>query len=430
MAGETPTPPPLDKKPSGGKSKKEDLKMAIGRLSVKVGKVGKASAHAKYIFREGKYAKSDELEDLEYQGHGNMPKWAENDPNFFWQCADNFERKNGSTYREHEIALPRELTAEQRLELVRDWIEQEIGDKHAYQYAIHNPPALDGDEQPHVHLMFSDRLIDDIERDPDQYFKRYNSKHPERGGAKKANTAKLSSQRKAELKEQRERWQIVCNNHLKKAGIRKTINMKSYADRGIRYKPLNIPMQNFQSKNTPQYQQKYKEQLRYKKEYFELSDKRSQIDIHQELERLRNEPEISEHEQFLAYKAMLYISERNNTLDEKFDVYPLVRYDDRQVQEIMLYRKENDLNFWGFERELPYDHPSQPNRPQRMKDHFIEPKNLAKEDTQKIIKIIAQPELEREEYNQQKNLEKSDPNSSVQKLQNDVTRNQTRRFRR
>lgn len=84
--------------------------MAIGRLSVKVGKKGKASKHAQYIFRQGKYAKADGLEDLEFVGHGNMPAWAEHNPNFFWKMADEHERKNGSTYREHEIALPRELT--------------------------------------------------------------------------------------------------------------------------------------------------------------------------------------------------------------------------------------------------------------------------------------------------------------------------------
>lgn len=44
--------------------------MAIGRLSVKVGKKGKASKHAQYIFREGKYKKpNDSLEQLEHTEH-------------------------------------------------------------------------------------------------------------------------------------------------------------------------------------------------------------------------------------------------------------------------------------------------------------------------------------------------------------------------
>lgn len=181
--------------------------MAIARLSVGIGSKGKASPHAQYIAREGKYAKAnDDFEKLEFTGHGNMPKWAEHEPNYFWQMSDEHERKNGSTYREHVIALPRELSIDQRHDLIQEWIAQEIGDKHAYQYAIHNPPALDGLEQPHCHLMFSERTIDGIERDPEQYFKRYNAKKPEKGGAKKANTGIQPADRRADLLAQRERW--------------------------------------------------------------------------------------------------------------------------------------------------------------------------------------------------------------------------------
>lgn len=48
-----------------------------------------------------------------------MLKWAEHAPAYFWKAADEFERVNGATYREIEIALPRELTPDQRRELVR-----------------------------------------------------------------------------------------------------------------------------------------------------------------------------------------------------------------------------------------------------------------------------------------------------------------------
>ena len=145
--------------------------MAIGRLSMKVGKAGKAGPHAAYIAREGQYAnRLDKGERLEATEVGNMPAWAADQPQAFWQAADAFERSNGTTYREMEIALPRELDAAQRVELVKDWVRQEIGDRHAYQWAIHVPLALDGKDQPHVHLMFSERQVDGIERDPEQYF--------------------------------------------------------------------------------------------------------------------------------------------------------------------------------------------------------------------------------------------------------------------
>jgi hypothetical protein len=211
--------------------------MAIARFTVKVGKVGKALAHAEYIEREGNYAKQKGLEDLEHSSYGNMPKWAEQNPMQLWQSADLYERKNGSTYREYEISLPRELNKEQRQELVEAFVQTELGTKYPYQYAIHNPMAMDGLEQPHVHLMFNERLQDGIERDPEQYFKRYNSKNPEKGGAKKDNTGKDYKTRKDEIKELRQRWENITNEHLKRAGLDIRIDMRSYTDQGIDKQP-------------------------------------------------------------------------------------------------------------------------------------------------------------------------------------------------
>lgn len=212
--------------------------MAIARLSVKVGKSGKASPHASYIAREGEYAKYTERgEKLEHKEHGNMPNWAQHDPQVFWKAADQYERKNGTTYREFEIALPREMTAEQRQELTSNFVKQEIGNKYPYQFAIHNPKSLDGGEQPHVHLMFSERRLDGIDRDPDQHFKRYNAKHPERGGAQKDNTGKTAAVRKEELIALRSRWETMCNEHLEKHGHQDRIDMRSYKDQGLDIQP-------------------------------------------------------------------------------------------------------------------------------------------------------------------------------------------------
>lgn len=217
--------------------------MAIGRLSMKVGKAGKAGPHAAYIAREGQYANRLERgEKLEATEAGNMPAWAQSNPLAFWQAADAYERKNGTTYREMEIALPRELDAEQRAALVREFVRQEIGDRHAYQWAIHVPTAADGGEQPHVHLMFSERQRDGIERDPEQYFRRYNAKAPEKGGARKgygpsAGQTLTKAERAAELKELRGRWEAMCNAHLERAGVEQRIDMRSHAERGTGLEP-------------------------------------------------------------------------------------------------------------------------------------------------------------------------------------------------
>ena len=212
--------------------------MASYHLSAKIGAKGKAAAHASYISREGKYSGRERYEDLEATGSGNMPKWAEQNPAHFWNAADEHERANGSAYREIEVALPRELTPEQRLGLVEDFVRQELGDQHAYQWAIHTPKAaLDGGEQPHAHIMYSERRMDGIERDPDQFFKRYNSKNPEKGGAQKASGGKARGEMKQELLELRERWANVQNRHLHLHGHDVRVDHRSLKDQGIDREP-------------------------------------------------------------------------------------------------------------------------------------------------------------------------------------------------
>lgn len=211
--------------------------MASYHLSVKVGGKGKALAHAEYIEREGEY-KLKNNEKLEATEHGNMPEWAQMNPNLFWQCADEYERKNGATYREIEIALPRELSPQQRKELVQVFVEHELAEQHAYTWAIHNPKAsIDGGEQPHAHIMYSERIQDGIDRGPDQFFKRYNAKQPERGGCQKSNTAKSAEQRKIELVELRERFADLQNIFLEKYGHMDRVDHRSLADQGIERTP-------------------------------------------------------------------------------------------------------------------------------------------------------------------------------------------------
>ena len=244
--------------------------MALGRISIKVGMKGKALPHSKYILREDQYAqKNNKLEKLEYIEHGNMPQWAEQNPKLFWEMADLHERKNGSTYREHIITLPRELNESQRLDLVQDWVAQEIGDKYAYSFAIHNPTAMDGKEQPHCHLMFSERLLDGIERDPEQFFKRYNSKDPSKGGAKKDNTGLMDSVRKTLIKEQRNRWEQLCNKHLAKAyefipEPPPEINMRNWLEKGLNQKPINLTMKELRD---PNIRQSYVNRLQSKRNF-------------------------------------------------------------------------------------------------------------------------------------------------------------------
>ena len=197
--------------------------VAIYYMDVKIGnRAGGQSGRAKseYIEREGRYAKDGE--ELEYRESGNMPEWAEDNPRAYWAAADEHERANGVLYRELGFALPRELDAEQRQDLARSFAQELTGpERLPYTMAIHRG---DG-ENPHVHLMISDRGLDGHDRDAETWFKRYNAKELEKGGARKTR----SMMSKEWLKNTREGWATAANRALERAGRDERIDHRTLA---------------------------------------------------------------------------------------------------------------------------------------------------------------------------------------------------------
>lgn len=212
--------------------------MASYHCTANIGGAGAAAAHADYIGREGKHKNKPDDDDLEAVGHGNLPEWAGESPRTFWQAADEFERVNGSTYRELVVALPRELTPPQRKALVEAFVREELGDKHAFHWGIHNPrAALEGGEQPHAHIMYSERILDGIERSREHFFKRYNGKSPEKGGCKKASGGKTKDENVKALLVTRERWARVQNEHLARHAHDARVDHRSLKEQGIDREP-------------------------------------------------------------------------------------------------------------------------------------------------------------------------------------------------
>ena len=142
-----------------------------------------ALAKSQYIEREGRYEKDGE--ELEHKENENMPEWARDDPEKYWEAADEHERANGRLYSEVQFALPKELNEDERREAASSFAERLTGgERLPYTLAIHRGGA--NGENPHAHLMFSERGNDGIERSGEQWFKRYNAKAPEKGGARKS----------------------------------------------------------------------------------------------------------------------------------------------------------------------------------------------------------------------------------------------------
>lgn len=178
-----------------------------------------AAAHAQYIARDGQYEKRGGLELVE---SGNMPEFARENPHDFWEAADAFERKNGRAYTELQIALPRELAPEQRNELARETARELMGERFAYTLAVHTPMAKDNIEQPHMHLMFSERAIDERTRElsEEQFFKR--------NGAKK-DPAWNAREKPMEV---REKWVEMMNAAMERHGHEQRLDARSWAAQG------------------------------------------------------------------------------------------------------------------------------------------------------------------------------------------------------
>ena len=201
--------------------------MAVYHLKASFGsRAGGQSARAKsdYIEREGRYEKDSE--ELEYKEHGNMPEWAEDDPGSYWAAADAHERANGRLYSEVQFALPKEIDEAGRREAASDFAAHLTGsEKLPYTMAIHRGGA-EG-ENPHAHLMYSERGNDGIERSAEQWFRRYNGKAPETGGARKSRAAKAGDW----LDKTRKAWEQTANQALERAGREERIDGRSLAER-------------------------------------------------------------------------------------------------------------------------------------------------------------------------------------------------------
>ena len=198
--------------------------MSIYHLSTNVGsRAGGQSASAKddYIEREGRY--SGDRSEVEHTESGHMPGWAEENPHAYWEAADAGERANGRLFREVEFALPKELDEGERRELAHEFAGfLTSGEQLPYTLAIHRG----GGENPHCHLVISERSNDGLERTAETWFKRHNGKAPERGGARKASTSS-----KEWLQSTREAWAKHANRALARAGSEERIDHRSLSDR-------------------------------------------------------------------------------------------------------------------------------------------------------------------------------------------------------
>lgn len=178
-----------------------------------------AFSHLQYINREAVY----EMRGGCVMTGNHLPKWAEGSALRFFHAADRFERANGERYKEIVFSLPNELPIEKSREILDRFLEKHLKDYY-YAWAIHEKAGSMslGERHPHVHIMFSTRELDDLERrqerNPEMFFKRVNKKYPERGGCEKSE--KWRGKNRAEyLFRMRQDYAAIQNEVLEKHGV-------------------------------------------------------------------------------------------------------------------------------------------------------------------------------------------------------------------
>lgn len=203
-------------------------------FQIKSGSKGTALGHSRYVARQGYHGAKN---DLVLSGCGNLPAWAGGNSEVFWAAADAYERANGAVYRELVIALPNVLAGDPLLPLVDDLVHELVG-RRPYQYAVHAPSSsLQGEQNLHVHVMYSDRIPDGIERPAERMFSRFNPRSPVQGGCRKASGGRAPIQVRDDLIAMRKRAADIQNAHLARHGQSVRVDHRSLRDQGVSRAP-------------------------------------------------------------------------------------------------------------------------------------------------------------------------------------------------
>ena len=144
------------------------------------------------------------------------PNWMA-DRQTLWNAVEKVEkRKDSQLAREFNVALPRELTLKQNIELAREFVQREfVARGMVADFAIHNDIGKDGERQPHMHVLLTLREVT-----------------PEGFGQKVREWND-----KAYLLHWREAWAEVANRHLGFHDHDIRIDHRTLSEQGIELQP-------------------------------------------------------------------------------------------------------------------------------------------------------------------------------------------------
>ena len=223
--------------------------MAIYHCSIKIISRGKGkSAVAAAAYRSGEtltneydgithdYTRKGGIVHTEILLPDNAPA-AYADRSVLWNAVEKTEKaKNAQLAREIEIALPHELTREQGISLVREYVkEQFVNAGMCADICLHDK----NDGNPHAHIMLTMRPFDEggewgakqkkeyiLDRDGNKIYDPKKRQYK----CKSIPANDWNEQSKAE--EWREAWAEICNQYLERGNHAERIDHRSYERQG------------------------------------------------------------------------------------------------------------------------------------------------------------------------------------------------------
>jgi len=153
----------------------------------------------------------------------------------FWNEVEAFEKRADAQFaKEFIIALPVELSREQNIALMRQFVfEQVLARGQVADWVYHDEPG-----NPHVHLMTSLRPLTEFGFGPKKVAVISADGQPVRTATRKIQY-RLWAGEKAEFLQQRNAWLDLQNQHLALAGLEIRVDGRSYAERGIDIVPTS-----------------------------------------------------------------------------------------------------------------------------------------------------------------------------------------------
>lgn len=151
----------------------------------------------------------------------------------FWNRVEDFEaRRDAQLAKEFVLALPKELTRDQNIELVRDFVGQQLLSRGMVaDWVLHDVEA-----NPHVHIMTNLRPLTQEGFGAKKVAVLDGQGNPQRGRDGKIQYRLWAGDRST-LNDMRAVWAQVQNAHLAKHGIDARVDHRSYAEQGIELTP-------------------------------------------------------------------------------------------------------------------------------------------------------------------------------------------------